>query len=199
VKKDDSEEILFEKNDLQIFGEHNLQNALAAAAAAYLFGVKSEIIKAGISYYSGIRHRLKLIYNIGGIGYFDDTQATTPEATIAGISAFSENVVLLAGGDDKGMDYERLGGIINEKVKAIILFPGTASLLIEKTIDKNKVIFDKAENFQEAISILKKYIGDKTISSGGAVLISPASAHFYSRFVESSGKDLKEWVKEVKK
>ena len=199
IKIDDKEDVLFKKDDLQIFGEHNLQNALAAASAAYLFGVSPEIIRSGIASYSGIRHRLKLLYNINGMSYFDDTQSTTPEAAIAGINAFSENIILLAGGDDKGMNYDELHKIINEKVKAVVLFPGTASDLIEKGIDKEKVIFDKAGKMEEAFALLRKYISDGILQKDDVVLISPASAHFYSKFVESSGKDLKEWVKKIKK
>lgn len=199
IYNDGKEEALFEKKDMQIFGDHNVQNALAAASVAWLFGVKAETIKEGIASYSGIKHRLKLIYNVDGIRYFDDTQATTPEATIAGINAFSEHMVLLLGGDNKGMDYGKLGELINTKVKAVILFPGTASELIEKAIDKDKVIFDKAGKFDEALEILRKYISNGTLQKGDVVLISPASAHFYSKFVENSEKDLKEWIKGMKR
>lgn len=198
VRREGKEEVLFQRQDLKIFGEHNLQNALSAAAAAYLFGVKIETIKAGISAYSGIKHRLKLIYTIDGISYFDDTQSTTPESTIAGINAFAESPILLVGGDDKGMDYKSLGEAINEKVKAVIIFPGSASDLIEQEINKEKVIVDKAEDMHAAVAILEKYIAGEVLRSGSFVLISPASAHFYSKFVEISGKDLKEWIKEMR-
>ena len=198
VRYGGEEEILFNKQDLKILGEHNLQNALAAATAAYLFGVKAETIKAGISAYSGIKHRLKLIYVIDGISYFDDTQSTTPESTIAGINAFSESPILLVGGDDKGMDYKSLGEAINEKVKAVIIFPGTAAHLIEKEINTEKVVVDKVEDMRGAVSTLEKYIAGEVLTSGNFVLISPAAAHFYSKFVDSSGKELKEWIREMK-
>lgn len=199
LKINDEKEVrLFEKNDLQIFGEHNLQNSLAAASAAYLFGVDPETVCAGLSSYAGIKHRLKLIYNIDWISYIDDTQSTTPESTIAGIRAFSQEIVLLSGGDDKGMDYAALGKEINEKVKAVVLFPGTASGLMEEAIDKKQVLFDKAEDMRSAVKILRKYIEEGILRKESVVLISPASAHFYSKFVESSGRDLKEWIKGVR-
>ncbi|MFA6897180.1 MAG: UDP-N-acetylmuramoyl-L-alanine--D-glutamate ligase [Patescibacteria group bacterium] len=198
VRINGREDVLFHRQDLKIFGEHNLQNALAAAAAAYLFGVRAETIEAGISAYSGIKHRLKLIYVIDNISYFDDTQSTTPESTIAAINSFAESPILLLGGDDKGIDYKSLGEAINEKVKAVIVFPGTASELIEKEIDTEKVIVDKAKDMHSAIAILKKYIAGSVLLSGSFVLFSPAAAHFYSKFVEESGKDLKEWIKEMK-
>ncbi len=192
------ETALFCKQDLKIPGEHNLENALAAAAAAYLFGVRPGIIRAGIAAYTGIKHRLKLIYAIDGISYFDDTQSTTPESTIAGINAFSEKPVVLLGGDDKGMSYDKLGAVINEKAKAVIIFPGTASGLIEREIDKERVFVDKADGMESAIMILEKYIAGEVLRGGSFVLISPAAAHFYSKFVENSGRDLKGWIRRMK-
>lgn len=195
LKNDEGIRRLFKKSDLQIFGEHNLQNAMAAAIAAYLFGVSSDIISKGISLYSGIKHRLKLIYNINGVKYIDDTQATTPEATIAGLNAFSENIILLAGGDDKGMDYIELGKLINQKVRALIIFPGSASSLISEHIDKEKVFVNEVQDMRSAIDVLKRYLQEDILDSNSVVLISPASAHFYSKFVEGSGRDLREWFK----
>jgi len=83
-------------NDIKIPGKHNLENVLAAVSVAYLYGIEPETIKKGILKYTGTKHRLKLLYNIDGIKYYDDTQATTPEATVAGIESFDEDLILLA-------------------------------------------------------------------------------------------------------
>ncbi len=195
IRENDKETVLFSVDDVKIPGNHNLENILAAASCAYLYGIYPEVIKKAIAKYTGTKHRLKLLYNIDGIKYYDDTQATTPEATIAGINSFEGDIVLFAGGDDKGMNYEELGRNINEKVKFLILFPGDASNKIERLIKKKKNNFVKVENFPEAINELKKHNQKTDLAKGGTVLISPAAAHFYSKFVESSGKDLKEWIK----
>lgn len=205
--RNSKETILFSIDDIKIPGRHNLENVLAAVSVAYLYGISSEIIKEGISKYTGTKHRLKLLYNINGVKYYDDTQATTPEATIAGLESFSGNIILLAGGDNKGMSYEKLAEKINDKVKLLILFPGDASDEIEKFIDKNKINFARVENFREAIKVLKKYLKNKKTPSvqletgckNIVVLISPGAAHFYSKFVESTGKNLKEWILSVSK
>ena len=195
VRKNNKEIILFSTDDIKILGNHNLENVLAAVSCAYLYGIESEIIKEGVSKYTGTKHRLKLLYNIDGVKYYDDTQATTPEATIAGIESFDGDVILLAGGDDKGMKYEKMVEKISDKVKFLILFPGDASEKIEELIDENKIDFVKVENFQEAIKRLKKYYQKTDLAKGGTVLISPGAAHFYSKFVESSEKSLKEWIR----
>jgi hypothetical protein len=85
----------------------------------------------------------------------------------------------------------------NAKAKAVILFPGNASGLLAEKIDKNEVIFDEVKDFAGAIKVLKGYGEDGVLLPGTTVLISPAAAHFYSRYVEGSGKDLKEWIKEL--
>ncbi len=201
-----NEILILKKDDIKIPGRHNLENVLAAASAGYLYGISLEIIREGVSKYTGIKHRLKLLYDINGIKYYDDTQATTPEAAIAGINSFEGDIILLAGGDNKGMKYKEMAEKINEKVKLLILFPGDASDEIEKFIDKNKIDFIKVGNFSQATEILKKYLKNKKTpgvrSDAGClyvVLISPGAAHFYSKFVENSGKDLKEWILSVLK
>lgn len=188
---------LFLQADLKIFGEHNWQNALAAATAAHLFGATSKEIRAGVSSYTGIKHRLKLIYNFSGIKYIDDTQATTPEATIAGLKAFEEDIFLLAGGDNKGMQYDELVEVINQKVKALILFPGDASEAIAKKVD-DKVRVERVNDLKEAKKILTTYKAEGFLVAPATVLISPAAAHFYSKFVETSDEDLKAWVRGFK-
>ena len=192
--------IICDVDDLKIPGKHNLENVLAAVSVAYLYGVDLESIKKGIVNYTGTKHRLKLLYNIADVKYYDDTQATTPEATIAGIESFdNDDIILLAGGDNKKMDYKNLAKKINSKVKLLILFPGDASDEIEKLIDQNKIDFIKVNNFSEAIDVLKKYYKKTAIlNNKTTVLISPGAAHFYSRFVEGSGKDLRKWIKLLK-
>ena len=198
IKFNKKELVICDIGDIKIPGKHNLENVLAAVSAAYLYGVDLKSIKKGVTEYTGIKHRLKLLYNINEIKYYDDTQATTPEATIAGIESFNNDIILLAGGDDKGMNYENLARKINKEAKLLVLFPGSASDKIEKLIDESKVDFIKVEDFSEAINVLKDYYKKAAILKDTAVLISPAAAYFYSKFVEGSNKDLREWIKLLK-
>ena len=96
------------------------------------------------------------------------------------------------------MNYENLARKINKEAKLLVLFPGSASDKIEKLIDESKVDFIKVEDFSEAINVLKDYYKKAAILKDTAVLISPAAAYFYSKFVEGSGKDLREWIKLLK-
>jgi len=197
IRRFGREIFLLNLSDIKIPGAHNIENVLAAASAAYLYGIDPEVIREGVSGYLGIKHRLKLIYNIKGVGYYDDTQATTPEATLSGLDSFDGDIILFAGGDDKGMEYKELAKKINEKVKLLVLFPGDASDKIEVMLNKSKIEFAKVEGMGGAIDQLKKYYQKTAIKDGSVVLISPASAHFYSKFIENSGKDMKGWIKLV--
>lgn len=190
--------IICDVSAIKIPGNHNLENVLAAVAVASLYGIDSKIIKKGILEYTGTKHRLKLLYNIDGIKYYDDTQATTPEATIAGIESFDGDIILLAGGDDKGMNYEKLAEKINDKVKLLILFSDDTLDKIEKLIDKNKIDLIKVKNFKQAVEELKRYYKKTDPIKDGTVLISPAAAHFYSKYIENSDKSLREWIKLIK-
>ncbi|MDF1497888.1 MAG: UDP-N-acetylmuramoyl-L-alanine--D-glutamate ligase [Patescibacteria group bacterium] len=198
IRKKNKEVYVLNIKDIKIPGNHNLENILAAISSAYLFGIGPEVINIGISKYTGTKHRLNLLYNIDGIKYYDDTQATTPEATVAGIESFDDDIILFAGGDDKGMNYKEMAKKINDKVRLLILFPGDASEKIENLINKNKIDFVKVNNLKQAIEELKRYYKKTELTKGSTVLISPGAAHFYSKFVESTNKTLKDWIKLLK-
>lgn len=187
---------LFDLGDLQVLGVHNVQNALAAACAAFCLGVEESVIREGIRAYRGIKHRLQLLYKIHNVQYIDDTQATTPEATMAGVGAFSEKIILVLGGDNKGMNYKNLGQCINQQVSAVILFPGSAYEDIKQNIDTEQVSLYCVQSFTEMATILPRLVSTYLID-GGVVLISPAAAHFYSNFVETTGQDLRYWIKKI--
>lgn len=199
IRRKGKEERLFSISDIKLPGKHNIENVLAAASSAFLSGIDAETIKEGVSKYSGIKHRLKLIYNIDGTRYYDDTQATTPEAAISALEAFDDDIILMAGGDDKGMSYEKMVEKIKDKVRFLILFPGDASDRIESLINGSAIDFKKVEDFKNSMEVLGEYYKKNAVPGGTVVLVSPGAAHFYSRFIENSGKDLKEWIKSLPK
>jgi UDP-N-acetylmuramoylalanine--D-glutamate ligase len=158
--------------DLQLKGSHNLENILAAITLTKIFGVPNQIIKKVIRRFSGIEGRLQLVREYKGIKYYNDTTATTPDAVIAALNTFDKKTVLLAGGTDKKLYYKDLAKVIKDKVKALILFEGTATekLVPElKKINFNQdIIFvdSMREAFKQAKYILKN--GDIFILSPGA-------------------------------
>ena len=87
---------------IKIPGIHNLQNVLAASCAAYLAGAREQHIEKAITTFSGLKHRLEFVREVNGVRYYNDSKATTPESSIAAITAFQAPVILIAGGYDKG-------------------------------------------------------------------------------------------------
>lgn len=114
-------------DEVQIRGEHNLQNVCAALAAASAAGAGAEAMREAVTAFKGLEHRLEFVREADGIKYYDDSFATTPEASAVALRAFGEPVVLIAGGADKGSDYRPYAeAILEGRVRAVILIGAMA-------------------------------------------------------------------------
>ena len=197
--KCDSKIITFSKSDLEskLFGEHNKENIAAAEEVAKIINIKKEDIKRAVKKYKSLEHRLELVLETKHkIRFFDDSFATTPESTITALKSFESPIILLAGGADKGSDFNGLAKIINEKVKFLILFSGKATprlraRILEKGFSKLKI--KTVYNIEEAIKISKE-----KAEFGDIVLLSTACASFglFKNYKER-GNLFKEEVKKV--
>jgi UDP-N-acetylmuramoylalanine--D-glutamate ligase len=182
-------QLLIKNEDLHIPGQHNKLNILAAATACQAIGLSLEAIREGIKAFKGLPHRTALVSEINGVAVYDDIQSTTPESTVAALDSFEKNCILIAGGDDKGMQYKNLANKIVEKVKKLILLPGTGTEIFKQLLTKQAYAFQECSSFSEALSATLK---DARV--GDTLLISPGCAHFQSNFLE--GKSVKTWVEE---
>ena len=162
-------------NKIKLAGEHNLSNVLAAACLTKIFGVPNKIINEVVAEFKGIEGRLQLVRNFQRIKFYNDTTATTPDAVIAALNFFKQKVVLLAGGTDKKLNFKDLARVIKQKVRALILFEGTATEKLVKELKKincnQELIFVDSvpEAFKQAKYILK---------AGDVFLLSPGAASF---------------------
>ena len=175
--------------DLKLRGSHNIENVCAAIAATSGI-VQPEIQEKVASRFSGVEHRLEFIKEIKGAKWYNDSIASSPTRTIAGLNSFDENIILIAGGYDKHLDYTNLANIIVDKVSSVILLGETAEKIhssiinvLDKT-DKSIQIYmvnSLEEAAKKAYSIAKK---------GDIVLLSPASASFdmFKNFEERGNK-----------
>ena len=131
-------QILGETDKIKLRGRHNLANICAASIASYLMGAKIDSIKKVIKNYKGFEHRLELVKEVRGVKYYNDSAATTPEAAITAIKSFEEPVVLILGGADKGVGFEKLAReVVKNKVKSVILIGETGEKIgkaIKKTL-----------------------------------------------------------------
>ena len=180
--------------NINLRGIHNYENICCALAATEEFATVSQQIEA-IKEFNGVEHRLEYVREINNVKYYNDSIGTSPASTIAGLNAFDENIILLAGGSDKGLDYKEIGEAIVSKVGTLIL-TGPTSEKIEKATHEAESKLNKrveilhCQNLQEAV-----LLGKEKAKPGDIVLLSPASASFdaFKNFMER-GEKFKEIV-----
>ncbi len=169
-------ETILDINKIKIPGMHNVENYMAAIAAT-LGMVSVETIEYVAQNFGGVPHRIEFVREIDGIKYYNDSIASTPARTTAGLISFgNENIVLIAGGYDKKIPFDGFGKVINEKVKKVVLIGATSGKIeadILKSENYSNLPIYKAKTFNEAILTAKK-VAEK----GDIVILSPACASF---------------------
>lgn len=184
---------IMHKSEIKLPGEHNVENYLTAISAVGS-EVGSEVIKKVAREFGGVEHRIELVREIGGVRYYNDSIASSPTRTIAGLKSFENKVILIAGGYDKNLSYAPLAPYINDNVKLLITMGDTAEKIENslKEVDSDVEII-RVNDMQEAVSI-----ANKRAKNGDVVLMSPASASFdkYKNF-EERGKHFKALVNEL--
>lgn len=193
--KDGVRRHLIKKQDVKLRGIHNYENICAALAATSTL-VDIETQTQAVKEFCGVEHRLEFVRELDGVKWYNDSIGTSPASTIAGLKSFEENIILLAGGSDKGLDYTEIGKIIAEKVGTLILTGPTSEKIKDATLKalegKNIQIYN-CSNMQEAVNI-----AHNVSKTGDIVLLSPASASFdlYKNFADR-GNQFKELVKQL--
>ena len=186
-------ETILDINKIKIPGMHNVENYMAAIAAT-LGMVSVETIRYVAENFGGVPHRIELVRELEGVKYYNDSIASTPARTTAGLISFGDKkVILIAGGYDKKIPFDGFGEIINKQVKKLILVGATAPK-IEKEVKNSKsyngLPVYMAENFENAVRTAKM-----VACEGDIVVLSPACASFdlFKNF-EERGNIFKELV-----
>ncbi len=167
-------EPIFALSDLRLRGAHNLANAVAAAAIAAASGVSPDAIACAIETFRGVPHRLEPIGEANGVCYYNDSIATTPERTIAGLLSFDEPVVLLLGGRDKNLPLDELAAEVRRRCRAVVLFGEAASKLqhaLNQIAARTPVI--RVDTLPEAVAA-----ATAAARPGDVVLLSPACTSY---------------------
>ena len=167
-------EPVLDSKEILIPGVHNIENYMAAIAA--LQGIVSdEAVRKVARTFGGVEHRIELVRIKDGVRFYNDSIASSPSRTIAGLRSFSEKVILIAGGYDKHIPYDVLGPEICQHVKILVLGGATGPLIrqaVEKCAGDKPEIIDCAD-FTAAV-----YAAASAAKPGDVVLMSPASAAF---------------------
>ena len=169
------EKEVFDTSKLKIRGIHNHENICACMSAIYDMVDIDKSFKA-IANFSGVEHRLEFVREINGVKWYNDSVSSSPTRTIAGINSYNEEIVLIAGGYDKNLDYTPIARPILDKVKVLILF-GTTKKKIYDAVINNKTNEDIEIYVMDTLDeVINK--ANEVSKSGQVVLFSPASASF---------------------
>lgn len=170
-------------SDIKLPGVHNVENYLAAIAAVDGL-VSDKTIRDFAREFGGVEHRIELIRTRNGVRWYNDSIASSPSRTIAGLNSFPGKVILIAGGKDKGIPYDALGPVVNDHVKLLLLCGATAGVIrrsVEQAKNYHGLEILDVEDYQEAVSI-----ADSRAVEGDVVILSPASTSFdrFANFME---------------
>lgn len=171
-----------DSSELAISGEHNAYNALATVCVAEIMGVNESAIVDSLKTFKGVKHRIQFVKTVSGVDYYNDSKATNIDATVKAVATMVKPTVLIVGGKDKGLDFDKLfDGITGSEVKAVVATGESAFRIIESAKKCNFPSISMASEFSVAVA-LASYIA----KNGDAVLLSPACSSFdrFSDFEE---------------
>ncbi len=186
--------ILREK--IQLRGDHNVANVLAAFTIGHAAGFKLDDMLEAVEEFRGVPHRLELVRELHGVRWYNDSIATAPERSMAAIHAFDEPIVLLLGGRDKNLPWEDIASLIHQRVDHVVVF-GEAAELIQKAVSTvggaRSVDLHRVNDLKEAV--LK---AAEIASAGDVVLLSPGGTSYdaFKDFAER-GEFFRKWVLEL--
>ncbi len=166
-------------NEVGMRGKHNTGNILAAIGGALAYGVNMDVIRKTITDFPGVEHRLEFVREQDGVKYYNDTAATVPQAALSALESFDEPIVLIAGGNDKGLEFSDFGEAIAQHAKYAVFFKGAAT---EKIVDSLRhylassgkdFSFKVVESMQDAVQI-----ASEQAVKGDVVVLSPGATSF---------------------
>ena len=162
---------LMHVNDVQLPGQHNLENAMAAAVMCCLAGANNQNIADGIASFKGVKHRLEFVRELNGVRFYNDSKATSVDATLKALEALKGPLWVILGGLDKGGSYRPLAALLSQKAKSALLI-GSAAGIIEEQL-RDDLTLEQCGDLSTALTtaVARAVPGD-------TVLLAPACASY---------------------
>lgn len=178
--------------ELALEGRHNIYNSMAAAIAAKALKISNEVIRRSLMDFKGVEHRLEKVMTIKNVLYINDSKATNVNSAWYALESVKSPIVWIAGGKDKGNDYQPLFKLVKERVHTLICLGADNRKLHENFADKVERIVD-CSSAREAVELAYRYA-----KAGDTVLLSPACASFdLFKSYEDRGRQFKAAVREL--
>ncbi|MFD0976451.1 UDP-N-acetylmuramoyl-L-alanine--D-glutamate ligase [Salinimicrobium gaetbulicola] len=188
----DNNHLTMPTSNLTLEGKHNAKNAMAAATVAQLLRIRKETIRASLSNFQGVEHRLEKVLKINNVQYINDSKATNVNATYYALESMESETIWIVGGVDKGNEYAELLPLVNEKVKAIICL-GVDNRPIINAFGNCVDVMVETRSMEEAVN--EAY---RLAEKGDTVLLSPACASFdLFKNYEDRGRQFKDAVRNL--
>jgi UDP-N-acetylmuramoylalanine--D-glutamate ligase len=190
-----TEHYICDTSDLRIIGDHNVENVLAASAIAFFAGIDPEVITAAVKEFPGVEHRIEFCGRVDDVDYYNDSKGTNVDAAVIAIKALRDGIILIAGGDGKGQEFDGLAEHFDGAVEALILLGRDAPIIEEAA---RKAGFTNIYNCKDMPDCVRT--AARIARPGEKVLLSPACASWdmYANF-EQRGKHFKQCIKEMLK
>lgn len=169
-------ELICQKDEIKLRGEHNLENIAAATLTAIVAGADIASIRQVARIFPGLEHRLELVRSVKGVDYYDDSFSTVPETTIAAVTSFSEPIILIVGGSEKGSDFTEMGTVIAKSSVRDVIVIGAMTPRIVRALRQahfSGSIITGSRNMHEVVQK-----ASRLSQRGDVVLLSPACASF---------------------
>lgn len=188
MNRNGKKEFECEVSELNLYGDHNVANAMAAVSAVKLFDFEDSLIIEGLRSFEAVEHRLEFVRELNGVRYINDSKATNVDSVWYALQSFNEPIFLILGGQDKGNDYNQIRDLVLNRVKKIYAIGSSATKVFNFFHHDIKV---------EVVSSLSNAVteANKEAREGEVVLLSPACASFdmFDNY-EHRGKVFKELV-----
>jgi UDP-N-acetylmuramoylalanine--D-glutamate ligase len=183
------ERLMFETRDVSLRGDFNLEDVLAATAAACMLGADFAAIRKAVREFQAVEHRLEFVRDIAGVDFYNNSKATSVDATAKSLEAFDRGVHLIMGGKDKGAPYTPLLPLIKDRVRDILLIGAAAPVIAQQLAGSSELVHAG----DLAIAVHEAFVRSRP---GDTVLLAPACSSF-DQFAdyEERGRVFKELVK----
>jgi UDP-N-acetylmuramoylalanine--D-glutamate ligase len=181
-------------DELNILGGHNVENAMAAVGCTLAAGVPMETVVDVLKKFTAVEHRIEFVETVDGVDYYNDSKGTNPDASIKAVLAMRKPICLIAGGYDKGSDFDEWVELFPGRVKFVAVIGAVKDKVVASL---NKINFENykvAESFDEAIGLCRE-----NAKEGDCVLLSPACASWdMFKSYEQRGEIFKDTVRKMK-
>ena len=165
------EQVVLRRSDIQLKGEHNIENVLAAVVMAMLAGCTAEQVRQAVSEFRAVEHRLEFVTTINGVSFYNDSKATNVDATVKALESFPGNIHIILGGKDKGSDYTELVPLLRARTKRAYLIGAAAEKISSQILGATEITY--SGTLQRAV----RQAFDSA-KPGDVVVLAPACASF---------------------